>query len=492
MNGLPVVTAGEMRRLEEGAYQAGESDQQYMETAGQNLANALEKILILPDDPIHLLIGKGNNGGDAFVLGTHLLKKGFHVEAHLAFPKEECSKLSQKMHTRFVKAGGKCTPIQAEPSFTDGILVDGLLGTGFQGGVEGILAEIIQAANRSKLPIYAIDIPSGLNGDTGEVATVAIHAETTFYLGLPKLGFFLDRGWNHVGKLIQVSFGMPERFYEEIRVSAYLLSEEKAAEALPPLTRSRHKYEAGYVLAVAGSADMPGAALLACLAALKSGAGIIRLFHPEEIKPQLVSAPYELIREGWDLKDTSRIVEETNRAKSLLIGPGMGRAPKAHLAIKNILSFSRLPTVVDADALYFLDEEMPLPEKTILTPHHGEMKRILNAEPTLEACDEYVREKNVTLVLKGGPTIIFHPHTKPLIVPHGDPGMATAGTGDVLTGVLAALLAQGLDLRTGAALGVYLHALAGEIAARSETSYGVIATDLIHHLPDAIQLLVKE
>ena len=162
-------------------------------------------------------------------------------------------------------------------------------------------------------------------------------------------------------------------------------------------------------------------------------------------------------------------------------------------ALKAILSKATLPTVLDADGLYFLaqDKEMKLPTQCVLTPHHQEAQRILGEEPTLEKCQAYVEERGVTLVLKGAPTFIFHQSEVPLIIPHGDPGMATAGTGDVLTGIIAALLAQGLPPLEGAAVGALLHALSGECAASAETSYSVVATDLIHHLPEAIQKILN-
>lgn len=495
MNGFPVVTADEMKRLEKEAFSAGASEEKYMQNAGEGIATAVEKFLIAPSNTehIYILIGKGNNGGDGFVAGEILHRKGFSVIAYHLHPLEECSPLSQKMGKHFAKAGGKMVHLESEPIFEKGIILDGLVGTGFRGAAEGFLSEVIETANKSDLPIFAIDIPSGLNGNTGQVQSIAIKAHTTIFLGLPKIGFYLDQGWNHVGKLVHVDFGLPEKFIEDADPIAYLPSKEKAAKALPKMERSRHKYQAGYVLAIAGSPSMPGAAMMACLAALKSGAGIIRLFYPQEIQNELTTAPYELIKEGWDLEDDTRIFEEAKRAKALLIGPGMGRTEKTEAAVKTILAKTTLPSVLDADALYVLaqNKEMSLPETTLLTPHTQEMQRILDAPPTIENCLAYIKDREVTLVLKGAPTIIFHPHTKPLIIPHGDPGMATAGTGDVLTGILAALLAQGLDPRNAAALGAYLHALAGEIAARAETSYGVIATDLIHFLPEAFEYILN-
>ncbi len=494
MNGLAVVTADEMKRLEKLAIDSGEDEHTFMEKAGEGIAKIVEKFLLSPTPSItiSLLIGKGNNGGDAFVVGQKLLKKGFSVVAFQLFPREECSSLSKQMARRFEKEGGEIKLINQPPTFEKGVIIDGLVGTGFKGFAKGLLAGVIEAANTSELPIFAIDIPSGLNGNTGQVESGAIRAHTTIALGLPKIGFFLDQGWKHVGKLAHVDFGLPQKFIEEADASAYLISKEKAHKALPKLERDRHKYQAGYVLAIAGSASMPGAAIMSCLSTLKAGAGIVRLFHPEGMREELAASPYEIIKEEWDLKDSTRIFKEEERAKALIIGPGMGRTPQVELAIRKILPKVTIPTVIDADALYFLgkNKEMTLPETTILTPHHGEMEKLIDAPPTIENCLDYVGEHHVTLVLKGAPTIIFHPHTKPLIVPYGDPGMATAGTGDVLTGIIAAFLAQQLPPRDAASLGVLLHALSGEIAAEKETSYSVVATDLIEFLPNAFEKIL--
>lgn len=489
---IPIVTSAQMKQVETRAFEAGESEQLYMENAGKGIAHEVEAFLVTPRDAgtVYLLVGKGNNGGDALYAGALLLEKGYEVVAYCLYPNRECSHLSKKMGKRFEKAGGQMVEIFEAPEFGKGVILDGLVGTGFTGKAEGLLGAVIEEANESGLPIFAIDIPSGLNGNTGAVEGPCMQAMTTLFLGYPKMGFFLGEGWDYVGKLIHVDFGMPEKFSEDLMPQALLMTEEKASEMLPKVARSRHKYEAGYVLAIAGNPSMPGAAILSCLSALKAGAGIIRLFHPGGMKEALSNAPFELIKEEWDLTDPARILEEGKRAKAFLIGPGMGRDAKAAKALEILLPQITVSTVIDADALYHLAEkEVPLPEKTVLTPHHGEMQRLLKKEPNFENCQEFAKKHKATIVLKGGPTVVFSPHTTPMIVPQGDPGMATAGTGDVLTGVIAAFLAQGLKPREAALLGAVIHGVAGEEAADSETSYGVIASDLIHFIPDAIGIL---
>lgn len=487
IEGEKVVTASEMARVEKLSIEAGASGEAYMLKAGEGIAAVVNRFCEADDKVVTLLVGKGNNGGDAFVAGTFLLHQGFHVEAYHLVEAKEASPLCQKHEKEFLKAGGAVH--RGKDLVFKGVIVDGLLGTGFQGKLEGKILGVIERANDSKCPILAIDIPSGVNGDTGAVDPLAIHAKGTVFLGMPKRGFFVGSGYNFVGKLLGVDFGMEPRYYHEAKGPAHLVNVEALKELLPPLKRVRHKYQAGYVVAIAGFPGMPGAAMLSCLAALRTGAGIVRLFHPEGMKEELAPSPYELIRTPYQWGDPNPIFEEVKRAKACLIGPGVGKGEEMHTFLQRVVSKLTLPCVIDADALYHLKT---FPEGAILTPHHREMVHLLGHETLKhEACQVFADREKVTVVLKGAPTWIFHPNCSPLIVPYGDPGMATAGTGDVLTGMIAALVAQGVKGREGAALGVYLHAIAGEIAAANRTSYSMIASDLIECLPEAFQSLLK-
>jgi hydroxyethylthiazole kinase-like uncharacterized protein yjeF len=475
LEGKKIVTAEEMKRIEGMAYAQGHLEGTFMDNAGMAIAHIVENFIMTLklDKEVTLLAGKGNNGGDAFTAGALLLSRGFSVQAYHPFPLENCTPLCQQKAKQFEQAGGK------KATEMRGVLLDGLVGTGFQGKVEGVLANTISQANQSHLPILSIDIPSGVNGNTGEVGSAAIQALATIYLGLPKIGFFIGQGWDFVGELIGADFGLPSRFTDQAKAEAYLVDEGKLF--LPPIRRSRHKYETGYVLGIAGSMTMSGAAALACMGAFRAGAGIVRLFHSSDMETS--SLPWEIIREE---RDILRILEECSRAAALFVGPGLGRTREEEKFLQKLLPKLSLPMVLDADALFFLPE-MEMPKKCILTPHRREMERLLgNSAVTLKSCQDYVDEKNATLILKGGPSMVFHPKSKPLIATHGDPGMAKAGTGDVLTGVIAALLSQKCDLRTAAALGVTLHGLAGEAAALEKTPYGVIASDLIEKLPEAL------
>jgi NAD(P)H-hydrate epimerase len=492
IQGQKIITADEMQRIESLSVAAGSNATAFMDKAAEGIAEAVTLFIETHHLPKRVLIlaGKGNKAGDAYTAGSLLLSRGYAVQAVQTFPLKECSALCRQRHEQFVKLGGKVVSFSKnlDTLETQGcsLILDGLFGTGFKGKAEGVAARAIEWSHETGLPILAIDIPSGLNGSTGEVGSVAIHATATVYLGLPKLGFFVGKGWDHVGELIGIDFGLPAKFMKQAEEKALLL--DPSSLQLPPIRRSRHKYEAGYVLAIAGSPQMAGAAALATSGVLHSGAGIVRLFSmPKTPSDHLLA---EVIHEDYDLK---RIQEESKRAAAFLVGPGLGRTPAVEKMLRTLLASIRLPVVLDADALYFLakNPSWKLPKQSILTPHHGEMQKLLNKAPTLETCQDYVEKKKATLVLKGAPSIIFHPGKKPLIISHGDPGMATAGSGDVLTGILAGLLAQKMEPFETAALGVYLHAIAGELAANKLTSYCMIASDILESLPEAFDSLMR-
>lgn len=497
-----VVTPQMMSSLEAAAYKEGWSERDFMEKAGQGIAQTTENFVnthAIPKNAV-VLCGKGNNGGDAFVAGCYLLSQGFSVLAIQLESLDHCSPLCQENGKRFMAKGGHI--INKTNGYLEqrGVILDGLFGTGFKGEIGEPYASLIKAANASRNPILAIDIPSGLNGTTGEVSAATIAATETIYLGLPKTGFFLSNGWNTVGKLRYVNFGLPPSIIPTAEAEFELLTPQAMAKLIPPIRRNRHKYQAGYVMGLAGSPEMPGAALLTSLAALRGGSGIVKLLHPAGMESQLAASPYELIKIPYLHSQSHLIAEWMNQAGAAFIGPGMTLTTENRDLLREVMPQLQKPCVIDAGALALLSEDaFELPPRTILTPHTGEMQRLLhqterltlNSE-TLQKCQRYAEEKNVTLILKGAPTFIFAPGTTPLVNPTGDPGMATAGSGDVLTGLLAALLSEGLECREAAALGVYLHGLAGEAAAKSrKTSVGVIATDLIDKFSTAFSDLVS-
>jgi hydroxyethylthiazole kinase-like uncharacterized protein yjeF len=498
---MKVVSSQQMYQMESEAYRGGASESDFMEEAGSGVALVVHDYAEALDLDKHiiLLCGKGNNAGDAYVAGIHLLHLEYHVVAYQCFSINDSSHLCKENHFRFIQEGGIVKEISSAEEINyppSGVIVDGLFGTGFRGEVKGPIASIIKSANCSQLPIIAVDIPSGLNGETGEAASSCIIATETAFLGLPKMGFFLRNGWNHVGNLVFVDFGLPKEYIDKAESALTMLSPDMLKPLLPLIVRNRHKYQAGYVVNLAGSRNMPGAAILSSLAALSSGAGIVRLLYPEDMEMNLVAGPLELLRMpyAYDTKGIEIIVETMNQASATLVGPGLGVTPETRKMLREVMPRLTKPCVIDADALTIMAEEkIPFPANTILTPHTGEIRRLLQVDYVdlemdfFKKCQVYATEQRVTLVLKGGPTFIFHPNQTMQVNPRGDPGMATAGSGDVLTGILASLMAQGLSPQNAAALGVYLHGVSGEFAAGQLTSYCMLASDIINYLPDAFR-----
>jgi ADP-dependent NAD(P)H-hydrate dehydratase / NAD(P)H-hydrate epimerase len=491
---IKVVSAQAMSILEAQAYQQGASEETYMENAGRGIAQAVINFLETSfASKIYLLVGKGNNGGDAFVAGRYLLSKGLTVEAIQLEAKEECSPLCQLNRQRFEKQGGQV--FSEFKSFdSDTLILDGLFGTGFKGSIKAPYDALIQAANQSRQPILAIDIPSGLNGNTGEVAGPVIQATLTLYLELPKTGFFLNEGWNYVGSLEQVLFGLDSHLIDQVQADFELLTPLDVSQVLPKIKRSRHKYLAGYVVGLASSPSMPGAGLLSTLAAFQGGSGMVRLLHPKGMEAELSNSPYELIKVAYSPDQPQEVLQLMQKAGATFVGPGLGRTSSIYQLLAEVIPHLEQPCVLDADALVlFAQNDFKLPLHALFTPHTGEMQTLLGeASPLvlnielLKTCQNYAEKYQITLILKGAPTFIFHPSQPILVNPTGDPGMATAGSGDVLTGFLASLLSQKLNCRQAALAGVYLHGLAGQLAAKErQSSIGMMASDIITHLAGA-------
>ncbi|MFI0435056.1 MAG: NAD(P)H-hydrate dehydratase [Parachlamydiaceae bacterium] len=496
---MKVLSARAMAEAEASAYERGFTHRELMENAGRSIALAVEEFIKKHQLAfrVSLLCGKGNNGGDAFVAGTYLLKKGFEVTSIQLDCLENCSPLCQESAKRFFLEGGRVNR-QINFSGLQGIILDGLFGTGFKGEVASPYDALIDAANQSGLAILAIDIPSGLNGSTGEAGMSVIRATQTLFLGYPKTGFFLQEGWNVVGELRHLDIGLPPSLIDPIRGDFMLLTQEHAAALLPAMKRNRHKYQSGDVIGLAGSPNMPGAALLSSLAAFRGGSGMVRLLYPEGMEQSLAASPSELIKIPYSYQAVGEMISLMQKGGSVFIGPGLGRTQEVNTLLQQIVPSLNHPCVIDADALVlYADDPFKLPSQSIFTPHTGEMRTLLHSndrlilnQELLMRCQEYAEELRVTLILKGAPTFIFHPGSPVFVNSRGDPAMATAGSGDVLTGLLASLLSQGLECHHAALLGVYLHGIAGECAVLERgTSYGMMASDLIAHVGRAYQVI---
>lgn len=500
---MKVVKAEEMAKIEAKAFKDGVSEEDLMENAGGIVAEVvLDFVKSIEGKKIYLLCGKGNNAGDAYVTGRLLIKEGFDVVAYQLVPLKQCSPLCQKNHKIFTKAGGICETVtkseQIDWREEDlAIIVDGIFGTGFKGEVKGLFADVIHDANASYCPIFSIDIPSGVNGNTGEVSGVAIKAFFTVCLGFPKVGCFLRNGWNYTGRFDYFDIGLPSQYINELQNEFWILPEPIITTLLPSIVRTRHKYSAGYVVGMAGSKYMPGAAMLSGLASLRSGAGIVRIVHPEDTI--LPAQPYELIKTPYQEYDEETVLGLMNSSSAVFVGPGIGVTPNVIKMVSHLCEGLEVPCVFDADALNILATipDLSPPPGAVLTPHIGEMHRLLRLDEKheltldfLNMCQNYSEQYEVSIVLKGAPTFIIGPEGPHILCPMGNPGMATAGSGDVLTGIIAAFLSQELAPHEAAILGVHTHSLAGDLAHKDKTSYSLIASDIIEQLPEAFCVMV--
>jgi NAD(P)H-hydrate epimerase len=492
-----------MRQLEADAQNKGIAQELLMEEAGKQIANAIISFVKEQKLSQKVLIaaGKGNNGGDGYVAARHLIAHGFSVQVWQALSLEPTS-LTKKQRRRFEARSGKVFDLdQSKPQMpSDGVILDALFGTGFKGALSPAILEYVKEINNAKLPIISIDVPSGLDAKTGEVQSDAIAATLTLAIECPKIGYFLQNGVNHVGQIIALPIGLT------VQNSKWQLLEEKEVKGyLPPIVRNRHKYAAGHVVGIGGGngmagGGMAGASILASYAALKSGAGIVHLLHNQETSFEFVGMPHEVVKVPYIPNDLSLVTNWCNCADALFLGPGLGTTAQQEAVFATIWPLCQhKKMVIDADAITLLVKMNtigPLPN-AILTPHLGELERLLSRSckegvtlELLETCQQFVEKEQTNLVLKGYPTFLFSPATPIQILLRGDPGMATAGSGDVLTGILAATLAQGLSAKVAMRFASFLHCLAGEHAANEETSYSVTASSITNNISKAYKSLI--
>lgn len=501
---MQVIDATEMARIEKLAIEEGASGDAFMQTAAKSI---FERLSLLADQKsipkkVVFLAGQGNNGGDAFCVAHLLLDAGFEVLGYQVGDLDKSSELCQKYGKAFSNKGGRLIALRESEDFkipSQGFLLDGLLGTGFHGHPKPMYLELFQRINASTATKVSIDIPSGLNGNTGEVFEGAVVADYTCFLGLPKTGFFVREGWNHVGQLFHCDFGLDIQYLTQAKPQFELLEKESLKALFPPILRNRHKYQSGFVVGLSGSKGMLGASMLSGMAALRAGAGMVKVIHLED-EPIFSSVYPELIHLNYSSKQHSEILDLMNQANCVYIGPGLGQSKKVQGLLQQLLPQIKVPCVLDADALNLIaTHKWGFPKETLLTPHIGEMHRLLgkktkDSHDLISLCQKYAEQSGVTLVLKGGPTFIFSRGHLPRISPFGDPGMATAGAGDVLTGVLSALWAQpNMDALKSAYLGCALHGLVGQYGASRKSSYSLVASDLVKYLYKAFnfELLTK-
>ena len=516
---MRIVTAGEMKALDRAAIEEyGISGLVLMENAGRQAVELVRSVLgEVRGKVITIFIGKGNNGGDGLVMARHLLNMGAEVKVLSMVNPEEISgdaavnldiwrKMDQKVFA--LHHGDGINVVKLVLMNTD-MIVDAIYGTGFKGGLAEKAGRVIEALNGSGRPILAVDIPSGLEADTGRTNGACIRADYTITFGLPKLGLILEPGADYTGQLTVADISIPAVLVEKTAPQRFLITAELVKEWLPSRPNLAHKGNFGRVLVVAGSRGMTGAACLTGESALRAGAGLVTVAVPETLHEVMEEKLTEVMTSP--LPDTGkgslsrgarqRILSLLEKADVLAIGPGLSQAAEVIALVRELLPQVKIPCVLDADALNALAGSGDILKKVrapvVITPHPGEMARLLGVTPKeiqedrIAAAVQAAEKWSVTALLKGARTVVASPDGSVFINPTGNPGMATAGSGDVLTGVVAALMAQGMETARAAAAGAYIHGLAGDLAAREKGMMGLIAGDILSALPAATRELVE-
>jgi len=516
---LKILTASQIRQLEESCQKIGISTDTLMDNAGLEVAEEVKRILGGADGRhILFLVGPGNNGGDGLVAARHLHDWGARVTVCLLGRRGDDDpnlKLVRERDISCVEAAKD----EGLSQFSDSLasadaVVDALFGTGtarpFSGNILSVLDRVNKAKKKSpRRRIMALDLPSGLNADSGAVDPATPYADYTITLGCPKPGLFNFPGVERVGKLTVADIGMPQNLAKEA-TSEYLTG-ELVRSILPERPLQANKGSFGRVLVVAGSVNYIGAAYLACSGAIRVGVGLVTLATTPTLQPILAAKLTEVTylplpesRPGAVSPEAARLISQQLESYNvLLLGCGLGQSQAAVRLVRSILLAKErreLPALVlDADALNTL-ANVPnwwqhLTADAILTPHPGEMSRLTGMPITeiqadrLGTAKKWAAEWNKTVVLKGAYTVIAAPDGRSVINPVANPGLASAGSGDVLTGAIAGLAAQGLPLFEAAAAGVYLHGEAGERVKSRLGDAGMVASDLLPELPVVIKNL---
>lgn len=511
---MKIVTAAQMQLLDRQTItEARTPGLVLMERAGAGIVHHLEhRYSPLKDRRLAIVCGKGNNGGDGLVAARFLARKGVKVHVALTVKPTDLSKDARVMHGRLLRSAKRATvrTITDPEALRDllsssDLILDALFGTGLSKAVSGFYEQAIQIINQAGRPVIAVDIPSGLHADTGQVLGVAVRAKSTVTFGLPKIGLYVGQGIDHAGSIQVVDIGIPPAFVDGVDSRTLLLTPGSAKGALPLRSVSSHKGTFGHAGIIAGSVGKTGAAAMAAIAALRVGTGLVTVAIPSSVNDTLEAKVLEvmttpmpetkartLARSGLE-----RLQAFARERTALAIGPGLTTHPETVELVQELVKRIDKPCVLDADALNALAGKASLLTEAkmppILTPHPGEMSRLevgastqsVNAD-RIGVASRFARERGVLVVLKGARTVIARPDGMVAICPTGNPGMATAGTGDVLTGMIVGLLAQGLSQWDAACTATYLHGLAGDFAAGAFGEAAMTAGDLIEHIPQAL------
>lgn len=493
---MKTVSAAEMRELDRRTITDGTPGEELMRRAGQAVADIAQDILTsIAGHSILLIAGTGNNGGDVFAAATALAETDLLIEVWICGSQSQIKGDAQLHLKKMARAGIIPKEVRSAndlfPKTAPDMIVDGLLGTGSKGAPRGFMSPLIEWINlkAEHAFVLSIDIPSGIDADTGIAAGAAVKADLTITIGLPKTGLIRPEALSYTGSVEVADIGIPFGFIEDTEGCADAELIDRSDIFIPRRARDSHKGSYGHVLLIGGSKGFTGAIAMAARATLRSGAGLVSVLTPEAVWPVVAQACGSEVMvhpfKGsfpFGLSDFDAV----------LIGPGLGRTDETRVLTGTLLETCKVPLVLDADALCVTPAQIAAAEcSVVLTPHPGEFARCFGTPVT----DRWAQAREAseitgkTIILKGAGTVVAERGKKLAVNLTGNPGMATGGSGDVLAGLLTGLLGQGIAPFDAAMTAVYLHGMAGDIAAHDCTQSALIATDIIEALPDAFRFL---
>ncbi len=513
-----LVTAGQMQQMDKKTInEFGIPGQVLMENAGRGAFNMLvKKFGPLENKKIAMIIGRGNNGGDGFVIGRYLMEMGIQTTFYLLSTQDKLAGdaktnciLAKKLCKKHPKS--KIVEIPDKDAFArhkSGILhhdlfVDAIFGIGLNSDVRGFFKDVITLLNKSGKEIFSVDISSGLNADNGSVCGVAVKASATATFGMAKAGHILYPGNKYTGDLEVLDIGIPNFIARDEKPNLFLLENKDIASLFTPREFNSHKGTFGHLLVIAGSTGKTGAATLCANAAMRCGTGLVTLGIPESLNSCLESQVIEPMTvplmetvDGCLSLTSLPSVKELLKDKQVLaLGPGIGIEKGTRALVKKLVQDTNIPIVIDADGLNCIAGSLDILKSrkapTILTPHPGEMARLCGkTTPEIQA-DRlgigawFAKKYQSVLVLKGAQTLVCCPDGRSFICPNGNPGMASGGMGDVLTGMIAGFASQGFSIENAALAGVFIHGLCGDYLAE-QAEFGFLASDMVQVIPGTI------
>ena len=493
---MKIYNKEQIRAIENAARNRGIEEIVMMENAGVAAAKVITEKFQVKGKSIVIVCGSGNNGGDGFVVARKLWEQGAVVSVVLCsgMPKTEPAKenLSKiaKLPFRIYAADDFESGVVIK---TADIIIDAVFGIGFYGQVDDKIAFYIDKINESEGIVIALDLPSGCECDTGTVANHTINADLTISFISVKPCHVLYPASDYCGKLINVGIGLPREIFDNINSNVTIIDEIMVKSAMPKYKKNAHKGIKGTLSLVCGSYGMAGAAILAGKAAVRCGVGLTKFIIDERIYPIVANYCIESVFELYGIPNAESIVESLNNSDGAVVGCGIGLSNNSVEIVSSILNNAKVPIVLDADGINIASKNIDLLVKcsvpVVSTPHPKEMARLLNInvddvqKNRFKCAEFFARKSKKIVVLKGANTVVALPNGELFVCMRGNPGMATAGSGDVLAGIIGSFLAQGVEPSSAAIIGVYIHALAGDKTASLLSMQGMIASDMIDNLP---------